>query len=384
MSNLHQLTLKWPAGPSKVVVTGTFDDWARTKLLTKTDTGFEITLSVPWNGKYHSFSNSSLSLIPSFAEKTTYKYVVDGEWAVSSAAPQERDWRGNINNYYISPPSPAQLAPQPPASPAAEQTKSTVQTLADSAIAANGAPSITSYVASGIGAAIATVTGYDPVNPQHIPVEESPAPVQNTTEQAKPAPTIETIQEPVHPNGDATIPTVTVEEDAAPLAAPPTVAEVVAAEPVVEPVGTTEEPAPASAPAPIPVPDAPEPYPAVNGNEHVAAAASPAEPPSTAAAAVACAPKEEETTPAAPKSETKELTPRNSTASPPRASSTLSPPTTPQRKKTFSSEDTASSITDSPSKRKKRLSFFGKIKEVLTPEKKHHHHHHKKSLSSSS
>ncbi|KAG8825247.1 hypothetical protein FRC19_011811 [Serendipita sp. 401] len=349
MSDLHQLTFKFPAGPSKVLVTGTFDNWSRSTPLTKTSNGFELTVGVPWNAKI------------------TYKYIVDGQWFASPTEPQEKDGMGNINNTYTSPSNPNQPAAEP--APPVEQPKTTFQEIKDSVIAATGAPTLTSYVASGLGAAVAAVAGYDPINPQHIPIEEAqkaPASAQDTTG-TQPAPTVETVSEPVHVNGDATIPKPVIEEEvASPAIIPPAVSATVAE--VAEKVEYTAS----NEPEPIPVPNAPEPYPAVDGKTTTT---HPEELPTVVvstedekiAATKSEAPAKEETPPA-PKSETKEITPRNSTASPPRASN-VTPPTTP-KKKGFPSE-TASSITDSPSKRKKRLSFFGKIKEVLTPEKKH-------------
>ncbi|KAG9056411.1 hypothetical protein FS842_010745 [Serendipita sp. 407] len=368
MSDLHQLTFKFPAGPSKVLVTGTFDNWSRSTPLTKTSNGFELTVGVPWNAKI------------------TYKYIVDGQWFASPTEPQEKDGMGNINNTYTSPSNPNQPAAEP--APPGEQPKTTFQEIKDSVIAATGAPTLTSYVASGLGAAVAAVAGYDPINPQHIPIEEAqkaPASGQSNsatcsfgvstdphnsaqdTTGTQPAPTVETVSEPVHVNGDATIPKPVIEEEvASPAIIPPAVSATVAE--VAEKVEYTAS----NEPEPIPVPNAPEPYPAVDGKTTTT---HPEELPTVVvstedekiAATKSEAPAKEETPPA-PKSETKEITPRNSTASPPRASN-VTPPTTP-KKKGFPSE-TASSITDSPSKRKKRLSFFGKIKEVLTPEKKH-------------
>ncbi|KAG8801017.1 hypothetical protein FRC16_001462 [Serendipita sp. 398] len=307
MSDLHQLTFKFPAGPSKVLVTGTFDNWSRSTPLTKTPNGFELTVGVPWNAKI------------------TYKYIVDGQWFASPTEPQEKDGMGNINNTYTSPSNPNQPAAEP--APPVEQPKTTFQEIKDSVIAATGAPTLTSYVASGLGAAVAAVAGYDPINPQHPVIEE---------------------------------------EVASPAIIPPAVSATVAE--VAEKVEYTAS----NEPEPIPVPNAPEPYPAVDGKtttthpEELPTVVVSTEDEKIAATKSEASAKEE--TPPAPKSETKEITPRNSTASPPRASN-VTPPTTP-KKKGFPSE-TASSITDSPSKRKKRLSFFGKIKEVLTPEKKH-------------
>ena len=86
-----------------------------------------------------------------------YKFLVDGQWTVSADEPTERDGNGNMNNIYQSPPKPL-----------TQEVRETASDLADSALATKGAPTITSYVTSGLGAAIASVTGYDPINPQQV------------------------------------------------------------------------------------------------------------------------------------------------------------------------------------------------------------------------
>ncbi|KIM20605.1 carbohydrate-binding module family 48 protein, partial [Serendipita vermifera MAFF 305830] len=163
MTVLHQAPFKWPVGPSKVVVTGTFDNWSCSTQLTKTDAGFTGTFDLPWDHKFQ------------------YKYVVDDVWKVNPAEPTERDPAGNINNVYTTPSA-------PPATSSVEEAK-------------GNATSIVSYVASGLGAAFATVTGIDPINPQQIRLEDDKAkevPVPDA-QKAGPAPTAGAAQDPLVP-----------------------------------------------------------------------------------------------------------------------------------------------------------------------------------------
>lgn len=99
--------------------------------------------------------------------KVAYKFIVDGEWKASPTAPQEYDAQGNLNNTYISPPKPVVSGPPAPVEEK-EEPKSTANEVKDSALATTGAPTVFSYITSGVGAAIATVTGIDPINPQHV------------------------------------------------------------------------------------------------------------------------------------------------------------------------------------------------------------------------
>ena len=111
--------------------------------------------------------------------KILFKYIVDGQWVTSRHERTETDPNGNVNNVYQVPlkpqPTPTTLAsatpseptPQPVTDPSVKE--SVVQTLTsikDSALATEGVhPStITSYVASAVGAAVAALTGVDPMN----------------------------------------------------------------------------------------------------------------------------------------------------------------------------------------------------------------------------
>jgi Glycogen recognition site of AMP-activated protein kinase len=85
--------------------------------------------------------------------KVLYKYLVDGQWKAHPSFAQEYDEHGNLNNYYISPSMPASAA---------------VASATDSVLASHGTTSLVSYVTSGVGAAIATVTGIDPINNQQV------------------------------------------------------------------------------------------------------------------------------------------------------------------------------------------------------------------------
>jgi len=68
--------------------------WSSTRKLTKTATGFVGTAKVPWN------------------EKTLYKYIVDGNWALDYGTPVEVESRtGFVNHVYIAPPKPQVALP---------------------------------------------------------------------------------------------------------------------------------------------------------------------------------------------------------------------------------------------------------------------------------
>jgi hypothetical protein len=111
--------------------------------------------------------------------KVLFKYIVDGQWVTSRHERTETDPNGNVNNVYQVPLKPAPTAttlasatpseptPQPVTVPSVKE--SVVQTLTsakDSALATEGVhpPNLTSYVASAVGAAVAAVTGVDPLN----------------------------------------------------------------------------------------------------------------------------------------------------------------------------------------------------------------------------
>lgn len=81
-SNTVPFLFRWehPAKES-VYVTGTFDDWAKTKRLSKADHGgYEIVIDLPAE------------------EKVLYKFVVDGKWIVNYHYPLETDRYGNRLN----------------------------------------------------------------------------------------------------------------------------------------------------------------------------------------------------------------------------------------------------------------------------------------------
>jgi hypothetical protein len=100
-------------------------------------------------------------------EKTIYKYIVDGNWVASPHEPQESDNYGSYNNVYHAPPKPAPSTIYTVTS-AAGTAAAKVEDVAKDAAATAGAPSFVSYVTSGLGAAIATVTGIDPINPPQV------------------------------------------------------------------------------------------------------------------------------------------------------------------------------------------------------------------------
>ncbi|KAL1961244.1 hypothetical protein VTO42DRAFT_3190 [Malbranchea cinnamomea] len=76
-------TFRWPHPAQQVYVTGTFDNWAQTVKLDRTDHGFSKEVELPDDKKIH------------------YKFVVDGDWKTDNSAPQEDDGNHNINNYLL-------------------------------------------------------------------------------------------------------------------------------------------------------------------------------------------------------------------------------------------------------------------------------------------
>jgi len=94
--DLHEFVFLWPsAAPGTVTVAGTFEQqqWSESQALklTKTATGFEGRIRIPWD------------------TKIKYKFIVDGEWLVREDQPAEMDPGGYLNNVYFSP------KPPPPA-----------------------------------------------------------------------------------------------------------------------------------------------------------------------------------------------------------------------------------------------------------------------------
>ena len=167
--------------------------WASSIRLVKKPTGFEAVAQVPWE------------------QKIKYKFVVDGEWLVHENQPTEVDPGGFVNNVYTSPPKPitppALEIPLEPEEPTAvktnnyktnddnvvvEVTENTPQNtqsltgttdgkiagaeprtsdasgflsdLASTIVARDGTSSALAYVASGLGAAIHSAVGVDPIN----------------------------------------------------------------------------------------------------------------------------------------------------------------------------------------------------------------------------
>ncbi|KAL1310511.1 hypothetical protein AAFC00_000796 [Neodothiora populina] len=72
-------TFKWPHYANEVFVTGTFDNWQKSVKLDKHGDVFQKTVDLP-------------------AEKTLYKFVVDGNWTTDTTAHQEQDDQGIYNN----------------------------------------------------------------------------------------------------------------------------------------------------------------------------------------------------------------------------------------------------------------------------------------------
>ncbi|EPE08216.1 carbohydrate-binding module family 48 protein [Ophiostoma piceae UAMH 11346] len=71
----------WPNAAEEVYVTGTFDGWSKSAKLEKVDGIFQKAVQ-----------------LEDASSKIYYKFVVDGEWVVDTAAPNEKDESGNINN----------------------------------------------------------------------------------------------------------------------------------------------------------------------------------------------------------------------------------------------------------------------------------------------
>ncbi|KAH6915182.1 hypothetical protein BKA70DRAFT_1557495 [Coprinopsis sp. MPI-PUGE-AT-0042] len=93
---LYNLFFEWPSTePYEVIVTGTFDDWSKSKLLNKTARGFVGNVQVPWDSK------------------VKYKFFVDGKWLLLRGQPTEMDPGGYINNIIFTPPKPASTAASP-------------------------------------------------------------------------------------------------------------------------------------------------------------------------------------------------------------------------------------------------------------------------------
>ncbi|PFH52609.1 carbohydrate-binding module family 48 protein, partial [Amanita thiersii Skay4041] len=84
--DLHEVVFNWPyTDPNSVIVTGSFDGWSKSHNLTKGPEGFSGSLHIPWQ---HSIS---------------YKYLVDGRWALDDSKPKRVEPGGYVNNFYIAP-----------------------------------------------------------------------------------------------------------------------------------------------------------------------------------------------------------------------------------------------------------------------------------------
>ncbi|KAL0949123.1 hypothetical protein HGRIS_009207 [Hohenbuehelia grisea] len=226
MAELHEAEFFWPHTDAlNVIVTGTFDNWSSTVKLARSEGGFKGTAQVPWG------------------ERTLYKFVVDGRWTTHDDHPTETDPAGNVNNVYMAPPKPTlssttngvvaesvteKVQPNGIASevvaddapikvdvkPSANGTngfldasgpktpdsddsdrRSFVADIADTIAAREGASTPIGYVVSGIGAAIGSVVGVDPINGAHIAL---PTPKEATFPDV-PAPVDEEIVKPKEP-----------------------------------------------------------------------------------------------------------------------------------------------------------------------------------------
>ncbi|EGE01930.1 hypothetical protein TEQG_00971 [Trichophyton equinum CBS 127.97] len=94
----YYYTFRWPRQAQEVIVTGSFDGWARSIRLERTDAGFEKEV-----------------LLPETDERILYKFIVDGHWRTDPAALQEEtDEHNNINSVllprHISPTSSTNMA----------------------------------------------------------------------------------------------------------------------------------------------------------------------------------------------------------------------------------------------------------------------------------
>jgi hypothetical protein len=132
--------------------------------LTKTSTGLEATVDIPWG------------------HKIKYKFIVDGQWLVLEDQPTEVDPGGYVNNVYIAPPRPiiqhiegvstngkAELAETERADSLSQAAAVTgpgfPQSLSDIASTVrDGTSSALGYMASGLGGVVNSFVGIDPIN----------------------------------------------------------------------------------------------------------------------------------------------------------------------------------------------------------------------------
>jgi hypothetical protein len=74
----------WKYGGNKVILTGTFDEWSQSILMTKDHTGvFRSTVNLDASQTWH------------------FKFVVDGVWRCSLDFCSETDVTGNVNNVLL-------------------------------------------------------------------------------------------------------------------------------------------------------------------------------------------------------------------------------------------------------------------------------------------
>jgi len=93
-SNLYDMFFEWPSTDAQeVIVTGSFDDWSKSKLLNKTARGFVGTVKVP------------------YGKDVVYKFLVDDEWQVLRTQPVTVDGDGAENNIFKVPQAKAKAAP---------------------------------------------------------------------------------------------------------------------------------------------------------------------------------------------------------------------------------------------------------------------------------
>ena len=83
--NVGSFLFRWPHPDAKDVhVTGTFDDWGKSEQLNKVGDIWEKEVQLPIADK-----------------KIYYKFVVDDDWVIDPAAPQEDDGHHNVNNVLL-------------------------------------------------------------------------------------------------------------------------------------------------------------------------------------------------------------------------------------------------------------------------------------------
>lgn len=140
--------------------------------LTKTSTGLEASVDIPWG------------------QKIKYKFVVDGQWLVLDDQPTEVDAGGYVNNVYTAPPKPitqgqhvegistngeAELAETERADSLSQAAAVTghgfpqlLSDVASTVIARDGTSSALEYMASGLGGVVNSFVGIDPINAAQV------------------------------------------------------------------------------------------------------------------------------------------------------------------------------------------------------------------------